>query len=169
MIWLLLIHIAANNPAEIEDIRPPITSSPSLTIVVLLASLLLLAVIAYILWPNPKQAVIQPPLPKEIARRRLEEARAKIPTAGPYDFGVEVSDILRSFIEQQFGIKAVRQTTFEFLNEAAHTAFFDVARQEKLRRFLGACDAIKFAHTAPEQSNNQALFEQVSAFVEEVN
>jgi hypothetical protein len=169
MIWLLLIHIAANNPDEIEDIRPPIASPPSLTIVILLASLLVLAVIAYFLWPNPKQAAIQPPLPKEIARRRLEKARAKIPTADPYDFGIEVSDILRSFIEQQFGIKAVRQTTFEFLHEAAHTAFFDIARQEKLRHFLGACDAIKFAHNAPGQSNNEALFEQVSAFVEEVN
>jgi hypothetical protein len=169
MIWLLLIHIAANNPNEIEDIRPPITSPPSLAIVMLLASLLLLAVIAYFLWPNPKQAAIQPPLPKEIARRRLEQAKAKIPTADPYEFGIEVSDILRSFIEQQFGIKAVRQTTFEFLNEAAHTAFFDVARQEKLRRFLGVCDAIKFAHSPVGRSDNESLFEQVSAFVEEVN
>jgi hypothetical protein len=169
MIWLLLIHIAANNPDEIEDIRPPIASPPSLTIVILLASLLLLAVIAYFVWPNPKQVALQPPLPKEIARRRLEEAKARISTANPYEFGIEVSDILRSFIEQQFGIKAVRQTTFEFLNEAAHTAFFDVSRQEKLRRFLGACDAIKFAHTSSGRSDNEALFEQVSAFVEEVN
>jgi hypothetical protein len=169
MIWLLLIHIAANNPNEIEDIRPPIASPPSLAIVILLASLLLLAVIAYFVWPNPKHAVSQPPLPKEIARRRLEEARTRISTADPYEFGIEVSDILRSFIEQQFGVKAVRQTSFEFLNEAAHTAFFDIARQEKLRNFLGVCDAIKFAHTASGRSDNKALFEQVSAFVEEVN
>lgn len=169
MIWLLLIHIAANNPNEIEDIRPPIASPPSLAIVIFLAALLVLTVIAYFVWPNPKQAASQPPLPKEIARRRLEEARTRISTADPYEFGIEVSDILRSFIEQQFGVKAVRQTSFEFLNEAAHTAFFDVGRQEKLRHFLGVCDAIKFAHTASGRSDNKALFEQVSAFVEEVN
>ncbi len=167
MTWLLLIHVAASAPDEIEDIRPPLPAPPSLTIVILLAALLLLAIIAYFLWPNAK-AISVPPIPKELARKRLQTAREKIATASSYDFGIEVSDILRSFIEQQFGIKAVRQTTSEFLNEASHTTHFDLGRRERLRQFLLTCDAIKFAHINIGPTENETLYEQASAFVEEV-
>jgi len=167
MSWLLLIHIAADASDEIADIRPPLPSPPSLTIVILLAVLLLLAIIAYFLWPNAK-ASIAPPIPKEVARKRLQNARERVVTTSSYDFGVEVSDILRSFIEQQFGIKAVRQTTSEFLNEASHTNYFDLRRREKLRQFLETCDGIKFARVRAGPAENEVLFDQASAFVEEV-
>jgi hypothetical protein len=168
MTWLLLIHIAADNSDEIEDIRPPLPAPPSLTIVILLAILLLLAIIAYLLWPNATRA-IAPPVPKEVALKRLENAKQRVSSASSYDFGVEVSDILRNFIEQQFGIRAVRQTTSEFLNEASHATHFDLSRREKLRHFLVTCDAIKFARIPAGPAENEALFEQASAFVEEVN
>jgi hypothetical protein len=168
MIWFLLIHIAADAAGDIEDIRPPLSAPPSYTIVILLAVLLLGAIVAYFLWPNAKAAVA-PPLPKEVARIRLKGVKEKVATATAYDFGVEVSDILRNFIEQQFGIKAVRQTTGEFLNEASHTTYFDLGRREKLRQFLVTCDAIKFARVHTEPAENESLFEQASAFVEEVN
>ena len=168
MTWLLLIRIVAEAADEIEDIRPPLPPPPSLTIVILLAVLLLGAIVAYFLWPNAKLTVASP-IPKEVARKRLQDAKEKVATASAYDFGIEVSDILRSFIEQQFGIKAVRQTTGEFLIEASHTTYFDLKRREKLRRFLLACDGIKFARVQAGPSENEALFEQASAFVEEVN
>ncbi|HKM57495.1 MAG TPA: hypothetical protein VJX28_02035 [Chthoniobacterales bacterium] len=168
MTWLLMIHIAADNSDEIEDIRPPLPPPPSLTIVILLVVLLLLAIIAYVLWPNVKGS-IAPPIPKEVALKRLENAKQRVSSASSYDFGVEVSDILRNFIEQQFGIRAVRQTTSEFLNEASHATYFDLARREKLRQFLVRCDAIKFARVPAGPVENEALFEQASAFVEEVN
>jgi len=168
MIWLLLIHIAADASDEIDDIRPPLPSSPSLTIVIFLTVLLLLAIIAYLLWPNAKVA-IAPPIPKEVARKRLQDAKERVASAASYDFGVEVSDILRSFIEQQFGIKAAHQTTSEFLNEASRTTYFHLGRREKLRQFLFTCDAIKFAHVQAGPAENEALFEQACALVEEVN
>jgi hypothetical protein len=167
MIWLFLAQATSKAPEEIEDIRPPIAGPPALWLVLLLASLLVLAIIAYFLWPNPKAKVVRPPLPKEIARTRLEKAKARISTDSSYEFSVEVSDILRSFIEQQFGIKAVRQTTIEFLTEAAKTSHFDLAHQEILRHFLDACDAIKFARVPAGKAESEALFEQASAFVEE--
>jgi hypothetical protein len=168
MIWFFLAQAASKAPDEIEDIRPPISAPPALWVVLLLAILLAAAILAYFLWPNPKARVARPHLPKELARGRLEKAKARISTDSSYDFSVEISDILRSFIEQQFGIKAVRQTTMEFLNEASQTSHFDLAHQEKLRHFLVACDAIKFARVAAEQEESEALFEQASAFVEEV-
>jgi len=168
MIWLFLAQATLKAPHEIEDIRAPIPDPPALWLVGLLAILLVLAIIAYFIWPNPKPRAVRPPLPKETARRRLEIAKATISTGNAYEFSVEVSDILRSFIEQQFGIKAVRQTTIEFLNEASQTSHFDLARQEMLRHFLVGCDAIKFARVAAEKPETEALFEQASAFVEGV-
>lgn len=168
MIWFFLAQATSKAPDEMEDIRPPIPGPPALWVVILLAILLLLAILAYFVWPAPKPSLVRPPLPKEIARRRLEEAKTKIVADNSYDFSVEVSDILRSFIEQQFGIKAVRQTTIEFLNEASQTSHFDLAHQEKLRHFLDTCDAIKFARVTAGKSESEALFEQASAFVEEV-
>jgi hypothetical protein len=168
MILVFLAQVTSKAPEEMEDIRPPISGSPALWLVILLAILLVLAIVAYFLWPNPKPKVVQPPLPKETAKRRLEEAKARISADSSYEFSVEVSDILRSFIEQQFGIKAVRQTTIEFLNEASQTSHFDLAHQEMLRHFLVACDAIKFARVAAGTAESEALFEQASAFVEEV-
>jgi hypothetical protein len=168
MSWLFLAQAVSKAQDEIEDIRPPISGSPALWIVGLLAVLLLLAIVAYFLWPNPKPALVRPPLPKELARQRLEIARARISADSCYDFSVEISDILRSFIEQQFGIRAVRQTTIEFLNEASQTSHFDLSHQERLRHFLHTCDAIKFARAPAGIAESEALFEQASAFVEEV-
>jgi hypothetical protein len=167
MIWLFFAQAISKAPSEIEDIRPPVSGPPALWLVILLAGLLVAAIVAYFLWPNPKQKVARPPLPKETARTRLEKAKARISADNPYEFSVEVSDILRTFIEQQFGIKAVRQTTIEFLNAASQTSHFDLAHQEMLRHFLGVCDAIKFARVPAGKAESEALFEQAAAFVEE--
>jgi len=167
MIWFFLAQAASKAPDEIEDIRPPIAGAPSLWLVIILAALLLLAVVAYFLWPNPKPKTVHPPLPREVAKQRLKGARSRIFTYSGYDFSIEVSDILRSFIEQQFGIRAVRQTTIEFLSEASQNPHFDLAHQETLRQFLVACDAIKFARVGVGPAESEFLFEQASAFVEE--
>ncbi|MBV8641092.1 MAG: hypothetical protein JO070_06850 [Verrucomicrobia bacterium] len=167
MIWFFLAQAASKPPDEIEDIRPPINGPPSFWLVVILATLLLVAVVAYFLWPNPKPKTVLPPLPKEVARRRLQAVKSRISTDSGYDFSIEVSDILRSFIEQQFGLGAVRQTTIEFLNEAASNPQFDLAQKERLRHFLVACDAIKFARVPTGTPDSEGLFEQASSFVEE--
>jgi len=167
MIWLFLAQTASRAPDEMEDIRPPIADSPSLMIVAILACLLILALVAYFVWPNPKSRAVLPPLPKEVARRRLEALKQGIGTKTGYDFSIKISDVLRSFIEQHFGIKAVRQTTIEFLMEASKNSHFDLAQQERLRHFLLTCDSIKFARANAGVRENETLFEQAAAFVEE--
>ena len=167
MIWFFLGQAASKATDEIEDIRPPIDGAPSLWLVIILATLLLLAVVAYFLWPSPKPKTVQPPLPREVAKQRLKGVKSRIFIDSGYNVSIEVSDILRSFIEQQFGIRAVRQTTIEFLSEASQNPHFDLAHQERLREFLVACDAIKFARVAVGPADSEVLFEQASAFVEE--
>ena len=167
MIWLYLAQAASKAPDEMEDIRPPVAGVPSLWLVIILATLLLLAVVAYFLWPNPKPKTVKPPLPREVAKQRLKGVKLRIFTDSSYDFSIEVSDILRSFIEQQFGIRAVRQTTIEFLIEASKSSHFDLTQQDRLRHFLLSCNSIKFARANAGVSEIGALFEQAAAFVEE--
>jgi len=167
MIWLYLAQAASKPPDEMEDIRPPIMDSPSLMIVAILACFLILALIAYFLWPNPKPRAVLPPLPKELARKHLEALKQSIGTETGYEFSIKISDLLRTFIEQHFGIKAVRQTTIEFLIEVSKNSHFDLAQQERLRHFLLTCDSIKFARANAGIRENETLFEQAAAFVEE--
>jgi hypothetical protein len=167
MIWLYLTQTVSRAPEEMEDIRPPVTGSASLMIAVILACLLLIALAAYFVWPNPKPKTALPLLPKELARRRLMALKEEFQTQGGYAFSIEISNILRSFIEQHFGIKAIRQTTVEFLIEASRSSHFDLAQQERLRHFLLTCDSIKFARANAEASDTETLFEQAAAFVEE--
>jgi hypothetical protein len=168
MIWLYLAQAASRAPDEMEDIQPPIAGAPSLMIAAIFACLLLIALAAYFVWPNPKPKTVLPFLPKELARRRLEALKSGIQTQSGYDFSIKISDVLRSFIEQHFGIKAVRQTTIEFLIEASKSSYFDLAQQEHLRHFLLTCDSIKFARANAGVSESEALFEEAAAFVEEV-
>ena len=167
MIWLYLARAASQGPDEIEDIRPPITDSPSLMVAGILACLLVIALVAYFAWPNAKPKAALPPLPKEVAKRQLEALKQRIQTEDGYAFSIKISDLLRSFIEQHFGIKAVRQTTNEFLIEASKKSHFDLAQQERLRHFLLTCDSIKFAQANAGVQESEALFEQAAAFVEE--
>jgi hypothetical protein len=167
MIWLYLAQTVSRAADEMEDIRPSIAASASLMITVVLGCLLLIALAAYFAWPNPKPGAILPPLPKELARSRLKALKQGIRTESVYDFSIEVSDVMRSFIEQHFGIKAVRQTTIEFLIEASQSSHFDLAQQERLRHFLLTCDSIKFARANAGASEIETLFEQAAAFVEE--
>ena len=167
MIWLYLAQAASRAPDEIEDIRSPITDSPSLMITGILACLLVIALVAYFAWPNTKPRAVLPPLPKEVARKQLEALKQRIQTENGYAFSIKISDVLRSFIEHHFGINAVRQTTNEFLIEASKNSHFDLAQQERLRHFLLTCDSIKFAQAGAGVQESEALFEQAAAFVEE--
>src|SRR5262249_1925439 len=167
MIWLYLAQATSRTPDEIEDIRSPITESPSLVIVGILACLLIIALVAYFACPNAKPKAALPLLPKEAARKQLEALKQRIQIENGYAFSIKISDLLRNFIEQQFGIKAVRQTTYEFLIEASKNSHFDLAQQERLRHFLLNSDSIKFAQANAGIRENEALFEQAAAFVEE--
>ncbi|MBV9672825.1 MAG: hypothetical protein JO076_08395 [Verrucomicrobia bacterium] len=168
MIWLfILAQAASKGPNEIEDIRPPVTGPPSAMIVVVLAVLLLLTIAAYYLWPSSKKMLAPGPMPKDVARDRLKLIRDRMQFLNEYQFSVELSDVLRGFIEQHFGIKAIRQTTDEFLNQISEGGRFDEGQRERLLRFLETCDKIKFARSSADAEECKRLYDHAVGFVEE--
>jgi len=168
MIFHLLAQTVSKPSDELEDIKPIVASGPTYWIVIMIAILLLLAIAAYFLWPNSRPKPVQPPPPRELAKRQLEAVELRINTDSGYNFSIEVSDILRGFIEQQFGIHASRQTTTEFLREMTKTSQIKSSHQEQLRNFLDMCDLIKFARTEVDSQVSSRLFDQARIFVEEV-
>jgi hypothetical protein len=80
--------------------------------------------------------------------RQLEEER--LPDQGLFDpFYVQLTRIVRQYIEQRFELKAPEQTTQEFLSELVHQSHFDSSMQQLLSHFLMEADLVKFAKVEP--------------------
>ncbi|MCS6913698.1 MAG: hypothetical protein RMK29_17245 [Myxococcales bacterium] len=103
----------------------------------------------------------------EIALERLLRLeRRGFPGAAEADaWYVELSDAVRRYIEDRYGVRAPELTTEEFLREAQHLPGMAASHREQLAVFLGTCDRVKFAayHPAPEES--RVALEQARTFV----
>jgi len=60
-------------------------------------------------------------------------------------FHSRLSDILRRYIEQRFGLRAPERTTEEFLEELRSNSVLEKRFRRMLRQFLTQCDMVKFA------------------------
>jgi hypothetical protein len=166
MITWLFLAAMTKVPDEIEDIQPPIAADLTNGLIALLVFLLVLAIIAWRFYPDPKKRASPPPLPRETAQQRLRELRAQLGVISLYRFAIELSDILRSFIEQQYGLRAVRQTTPEFLAFSANRLPLTAEQQNELHQFLRISDNIKFARVEAAPDEGELLLRQAQTFVE---
>ena len=115
-----------------------------------------------------KPARVIPPEPADlVAMRQLEELR-DAPRATPAEvesFYVRLSDVLRTYIEGRFGLRAPERTTEEFLAEAEATPYLQSDQRETLRRFLAQCDLVKFAGMQPPSHVDDETFTIAEEFV----
>lgn len=102
------------------------------------------------------------------ALRRLTELRASTGTLAAHSFALEVSEILRVFLERRFDLHAVHQTTEEFLHDAHEGGMLSSEQQERLREFLGRCDEAKFARRCLAQDRKRELIESAVRTVKEM-
>ena len=97
--------------------------------------------------------------PRERALRELEALLARgLPGRGRFkDYYVELTMVVRRYVERRYGIRAPRRTTEEFLAEAGRAAAFDAATVRRLADFLEAADLVKFAGArATEETAGEA-------------
>jgi hypothetical protein len=137
--------------------------------------LLILAAIvgAILLWKrNRKQqpVVIARPKPKrpahEIALEKLEELRRKKlwQNNQTKEFYIELSDIVREYIEFQFDILALEMTTDETI-AALRLKGLDESKVLPLAMTLQMADLAKFAKYTPMANENELCFENARTFV----
>ncbi len=112
-----------------------------------------------------------PPRPAhEIALEALRAlaARDLIAKGQIEPFFVEVTRIVRDYIEWAFGLRAPEQTTEEFLANITSAPVVADYRNV-LEPFLTAADEVKFARAAPEPSTIQRTFDTARDFILETS
>lgn len=122
---------------------------------VLLLLALALGIWAFVRWRRRKAQRIL--TARERALAAIAAARARADQTAPYEFSIEVCDVLRSFLGSEHHLPATTQTSYEFLQTARGSALFDADRLARLTRFLDKADAIKFARADATAQDNDEL------------
>jgi hypothetical protein len=104
----------------------------------------------------------------ERAMRQLQEILAQnlIERGESKLFFSRISDVVRSYIENRFGIRAPRRTTEEFLTDISRKAPFAGEQRGLLMEFLLNCDLVKFAEHSPSALEIEKAVESCKAFIE---
>ena len=152
---------------EFHDIAPPVDYSLIPPWLVFVIAFVVLSLAGLIVWWFAKRRKSQAPpkAPREIALEQLEQIRAEIDGTTPYQFSIRVSDILRRYVSQQYGLPATRQTSIEFLTATAKATSFSADDKSLLEDFLNRCDLIKFAKYEATTSDSELLLEEAIRFV----
>ncbi len=80
-------------------------------------------------------------------------------------FYVELTGIVRRYIERTTGILAPEQTTEEFLREISRKHTFSPEERGRLKHFLESADLVKFAAYQPRKEDLEESFQRAKAFV----
>lgn len=130
----------------------------------------LLAGIVYLVQRRRRAAPPPPPDPAwVVAERRLNElASRQLPQAGKHEaYYVDLTAILRYYIEDRFYIRAPEQTTPEFLESASQSGRLTESQQQVLSGLLRHGDRVKFARYEPTLEEMEESFRVVAQFVRE--
>jgi len=102
-----------------------------------------------------------------IAKLRALETRGA-PSAEVADaWFVELSAIVRSYLEHRYEIRAPELTTEEFLQAASQAASLTAEHRALLTQFLERCDRVKFAGYRPDAQESIDTLAAARAFVED--
>lgn len=82
-------------------------------------------------------------------------------------FYVEVSQVLRVYLEERFGLHAPERTTEEFLIEIEQSDLLKLEQRQGLQQFLEQCDLVKFARLIPASQVHDDTFQIAITFVEQ--
>jgi len=105
----------------------------------------------------------------QLAVRRLTALeRAGAPEADELDrWFVELSAIVRKYLEDRYHVRAPELTTEEFLQVARRAAGLSAEHRELLSAFLERCDRVKFAGYRPDSTESLATLKAARAFIED--
>lgn len=160
-------------PPSLRDIKGPIAiDSPWLWLLGFGLLLILAALIglAWWWWQRRHPAEPEPGIqlsPADRARQRLLASLGRIEEAD--HFTTEVSEIARTYLEEQFGLQAPDRTTEEFLAELSGSVALDSRHKTLLADFLTRCDLVKFARAEADRSDLQALHDAAQRLVDETS
>ncbi|OQA26118.1 MAG: hypothetical protein BWY59_01515 [Verrucomicrobia bacterium ADurb.Bin345] len=141
----------------------------ALILVALIAALAGLAVRRFLSKPRTILRYPPPEPPHEVALRRLRALREKgwIEALNFEPFYVELSGIVRRYIEDRFRLRAPEMTTEEFIRAAAGSRHLNDEQQALTAQFLEQSDLVKFARYRPAQPDMEAAIKAAERLVVE--
>lgn len=164
-----IVSVGTDESGEIRDIRGPLSIPMSLLRMLLLAlgPLLLIALLYTVARrlrsrdeePAPARAALERPA-HEIALEALSslEGSGMLERGEVKEYHIEVSDILRTYVERRYRVDALEMTTREVLL-GLERARVDDSFREGLSAFLEQCDMVKFAKVRPGPDQSRQVLE----------
>ena len=127
--------------------------------------LLFAGLVAALLWRRGRKAVqISPYERASVALSELEAAG--LPDDEARDgWYVELSSIVRRYLEDRFALRAPELTTEEFLRVAQRSALISDEHKALLSSFLADCDQVKFAGYAPGEEESRSVLAAARRFL----
>lgn len=164
---------------DIKDILPPVEVPMSFKRLILwisfaLGVLLLSGIIYGLVCKFKKRSKIQQRqfvrrTPHEIAYELLERLLKEdlIAKGLVREYYYRITNILRHYIEDRFGLLAPERTTEEFLTEMAHANQLDATHKILIREFLERCDMVKYAKYGPSTLEIKETYDAAKRFIDE--
>ena len=150
---------------DIFDIRPPIHVAGEVFWAGWAAGAVAAAGLGYCGW-RLLRGKLRVKLPYEVALEKLLAARRFLSPEQAHTFSDLVSDVVRSFIEQTFPVRAAHRTTEEFLYDLVANADSPLAgHRDTLGEFLGHCDLAKFAMWRLSVPQMEAMLQSARDFI----
>ena len=159
---------------EIRDEMDPVWVRPPFREVAGYAVLLLLGIgLAFLLWKLAgrvhRQVKLMRMSPRERALKELAILLAKdlIGKHKVKEFYLQLTMIVRRYIERAHKVRAPEQTTEEFLAAVSDDAQFSPVVVDRLKAFLQAADLVKFAAYDPSERDIDRATTTARSYVEE--
>ncbi|MGE0267748.1 MAG: hypothetical protein AB7S78_04750 [Candidatus Omnitrophota bacterium] len=177
--WGLLlstgIAISQAQEVDIRDVRGPVEYPLNPVFIGLLFVIVFIVIIFLVLMIGkykklrPKRIRIKVKSPWEIAIDHLNLLMEKdYVETNKFDlFYTELSGILRSYLENNYSIRAPEMTTEEFLFSIRKNDLLFGKQKEILKEFLVYADMVKFARVTPSRKEAESGFRLAKEFVEQ--
>lgn len=167
--------VLANEPATLDALRGPGAPLPVVARMrwgpwIAAAGGVVAVAVLVALWIRNRRRRVEAPIvrtPTELAADEFQAlARAGFLARGDLaGFYVELTAVVRRYIERTTSIRAPEQTTAEFLRAMRGHPAFDAEQQTRLKAFLEAADLVKFAAVRPGRDAVGASFARGQEFV----
>jgi hypothetical protein len=165
----------AGNATDVRDIKGPeefpVDWRPYYFVAGALAALLALGFgLFHFLNRARRGAPVAPPKPPdEVAREALQRLRRRglIEDGAFKEYYSALSDIVRTYIEQRFGVRAPEMTTEEFLLSTTRGGRLSGGHRSLLADFLTESDLVKFARHVPTIADSERAFAAAQRFIDD--
>ncbi|MCG3128043.1 MAG: hypothetical protein CHACPFDD_02917 [Phycisphaerae bacterium] len=157
-------------PRDVTGTRvPPWRMSASTWALLLGGAAVLATAVLILVWLIRRQLMRPaPPVPADVWALRALSALADagwLERYGYKEYYYRLTEIVRAYVERQFGLAAPEMTTEEFLNELSRARGSVPYDASKLRGFLEACDIVKYAAFAPTSEDADGALATARSFV----